>query len=54
MDIRILLSRAACRFFVPLGIGGRPRAENVFYYACKDFLDFFFKRKEPIQVIKNF
>lgn len=27
---------------------------NFFYYACKDFLDFFFKRKEPIQVIKNF
>lgn len=54
MDIRVLLSRAAGRFFVKLLIGGRRRAANVFYYACKDFLDFFFKRKEPIQVIKNF
>lgn len=54
MDIRVLLSRAAGRFFVPLGIGGRRRAANVFYYARKDFLDFFFKRKEAIQVIKNF
>ncbi len=42
------------QIFVKLLIGGRRRAANVFYYARKDFLDFFFKRKEPIQVIKNF
>lgn len=30
-----------------------PRGE-CFLLCVQDFLDFFFKRKEPIQVIKNF
>lgn len=43
MDMLCFPARLA--IFVKLLIGGRPRAANVFYYARKDFLDFFFKRK---------